>query len=110
MGFQVIWDIMRCWVKQNPVRILDEESYQAKILAVEPSLQAKFSNATSSVSQARAERKPRFVQNPQNWGPRPKHGRPMLPHEQEEAGRGPELEAKVSTGSPETKKAKLAIT
>jgi hypothetical protein len=104
---QVIWDIMRCWVKQTPVRILDKESYQAKILAVEPALQARFSNAKSIVSKARAKRKPRFVQNPQNWGPRPKHGRPMLPHEREEADTGLEPSAEVLQESPEEKMDKL---
>lgn len=81
---QVVWDIMRCWVAKNPVRITDKESYQAKILAVEPTIEVSFANAKGVMSKAKADRKARFVQNPENWGPRPKHGRPLLPHERED--------------------------
>lgn len=83
---QVVWDIMRCWVAKNPVRITDKESYQAKILAVEPTIEVSFANAKGVMSRAKADRKARFVQNPENWGPRPKHGRPLLPHEREGQG------------------------
>ena len=78
---QVIYDILRCWVKKNPVKIMDAGSYHAKILAKPPVIEANFSNAPGTLSKARTEGKARFVQNPDNWGPRPRHGRPMLAHE-----------------------------
>lgn len=82
---QVIWDIMRCWVKQHPVKIAaDDTSYRARILAQEPAMQADFSGS-GHMSKSKSSGKARFVQNPENWGPRPKHGRPLLPHEVEAA-------------------------
>jgi hypothetical protein len=78
---------MRCWVKKNPAKVLDPDSYQAKILAIEPKLDVSFASACGVMSKAKAERKPRFVKNPENWGPRPRHGRPMLMHEREEVAK-----------------------
>lgn len=78
---------MRCWAKKVGTKVKDPESYQAKILAVQPTLQADFSNAAGQFSCARAANKPRFIDNPNNWGPRPKHGRPMLKHELDQADR-----------------------
>lgn len=80
---QIVWDIMRCWAKKVGTKPKAPESYQAKILAVEPSFEADFSKADGQFSKARESNQPRFVQNPENWGPRPKHGRPMLKHELE---------------------------
>ena len=75
---------MRCWVKQHPVRITDETSYHARILAQEPTLQANF-GGSGQISKFKGAGQARFVQNPEHWGPRPKHGRPMLPHERKVA-------------------------
>lgn len=80
---QIVWDIMRCWAKKVGTKPKEPTSYQAKILAVEPTFQADFSKAEGHFSMARESKQPRFVQNPENWGPRPKHGRPMLKHEVE---------------------------
>ena len=80
-ALQVVWDIMRCWAKEKGKRAKDPDSYQAKILAQEPQLQANFTKAAGVFSKARAAGKARFVQNPDNWGPRRKHGRPMMDHE-----------------------------
>lgn len=104
---QVIWDIMRCWVQQHTVNIPDANSYQAKILSKEPQLQANFGGAKVAMSKSKAERKARFVQNPENWGPRPRHGRPMLPHEVQAAS-----EAKDDTAAatvPSTEAAPVAV-
>lgn len=38
----VLWDIMRCWVKQHPGKAPEEGSHMAKILAKEPQLEANF--------------------------------------------------------------------
>lgn len=91
---QVVWDIMRCWVKQHPVNMVHGDAHQAFILAREPQLDANFSNSKKAFSQARADGKARFTMNPDNWGPRPKHGRPMLPHETCEAGDAGQLSGK----------------
>ena len=101
MRVQVIWDIMRCWVKQHPVRITDESSYHARILAQEPTLQANF-GGSGQISKFKGAGKARFVQNPENWGPRPKHGRPMLPHESKAAAEAAStgMDAAAATESP----------
>lgn len=78
---QVVWDIMRCWAKEKGKTSKDPDSYQAKILAIEPKLQADFKKAAGVFSKAQAAGKARFVQNPDNWGPRRRHGRPMMDHE-----------------------------
>lgn len=72
----VVWDIVRCWVKDHPVKI-DAESYGGKLLAKEPELQANFSRAAGSVSKSQAAGVTRFVQNPAFWGPKARHGRPV---------------------------------
>jgi hypothetical protein len=82
---QVVWDIMRCWAQSQQVSIREPDSFQAKILSVEPKLKASFSKVGGAFSKAKAKGEARFVQNPENWGPRPRHGRPMLKHEREEA-------------------------
>lgn len=104
---QVVFDIMRCWVKKNAVRPKDPDSYQAKILAKEPELQADFSTAAGAMSGAKANKQTRFVENPENWGPRPRHGRPLLPHEIEEAnGAGTKQPAQASDEATPAKRAK----
>ena len=76
---------MRAWAKKVGTKVTDETSYQAKILAVDPKIEVNFATAKGAISKAKADRKPRFVRNPENWGPRPKHGRPLLPHEADAA-------------------------
>ncbi|KAL6754856.1 putative N2,N2-dimethylguanosine tRNA methyltransferase [Haematococcus lacustris] len=68
----VVWDIVRCWIKDHPVKIKDPNSYAATILAKQPTLVASFARAQGAV---RRDEAPRFVQNPAHWGPKPKHGR-----------------------------------
>lgn len=49
-----------------------------KLLAKEPELKANFSRAQGAASNAKANKVARFLPNPEaNWGPRPKHGRPV---------------------------------
>lgn len=79
--FQVVYDIMKCWAKKHNVKPKEAGTFQAKILAKPPTLEANFTKASGSFSGAKARGEARFVQNPDNWGPRPRHGRPMLPHE-----------------------------
>lgn len=93
---EIVWDILRCWARKVGTKSKEPESYQAKILAVEPTYQANFAKADGQFSKARAANEPRFVQNPDNWGPRPKHGRPMLKHELEAAAEPDSKKAKTS--------------
>lgn len=83
----VLWDIVRCWVKDHPVSIKDKDkdSYAAKLLSKEPAIQANFSRAPGA---QKRDDTPRFVQNPAFWGPKSRHGRPPVQKGGEGGGRG----------------------
>lgn len=72
----VIWDIMRCWVKNHPVKAQLPDQPGSVILAKEPTLQANFARAVASLSKAQAKKVARFLPNPEkHWGPKPRAGR-----------------------------------
>uniref|UniRef100_A0A8B9KM53 tRNA (guanine(26)-N(2))-dimethyltransferase n=1 Tax=Astyanax mexicanus TaxID=7994 RepID=A0A8B9KM53_ASTMX len=69
----VLWDIMRCWEKSNPVKRerLSETSPALRILSTEPTLQACFDIREDANPQSRKRHLTRFQENPQaNWGPK----------------------------------------
>lgn len=72
----VIWDIMRCWVKSHPVKAQPSDQAGTVILAKEPVLQANFARAVASLSKAQAKKVARFLPNPErHWGPKLRAGR-----------------------------------
>ncbi|KAL5739265.1 hypothetical protein ACOSP7_028181 [Xanthoceras sorbifolium] len=72
----VIWDIMRCWVKNHPVKAQPSDQPGSVILAKEPTLQANFARAVASLSKAQAKKVARFLPNPErHWGPKLRAGR-----------------------------------
>ncbi|KAG9159810.1 hypothetical protein Leryth_007817 [Lithospermum erythrorhizon] len=72
----VIWDIMRCWVKNHPVKAQPADQPGSVILAKEPVLQANFARAAASLSKAQAKKVARFLPNPErHWGPKLRAGR-----------------------------------
>ncbi|KAF2313697.1 hypothetical protein GH714_012770 [Hevea brasiliensis] len=72
----VIWDIMRCWVKIHPVKAQAPDQPGSVILAKEPVLQANFARAVASLSKAQAKKVARFLPNPErHWGPKLRAGR-----------------------------------
>ncbi|KAF7655710.1 hypothetical protein LDENG_00051880 [Lucifuga dentata] len=69
----VLWDIMRCWEKTNPVKRekLSKTSPAFKILSTEPSLQACFTVREDANPQSRKRHLTRFQENPHAfWGPK----------------------------------------
>uniref|UniRef100_A0A8C2XMW0 tRNA (guanine(26)-N(2))-dimethyltransferase n=1 Tax=Cyclopterus lumpus TaxID=8103 RepID=A0A8C2XMW0_CYCLU len=69
----VIWDIMRCWEKANPVKRekLSETSPAFKILSNEPGSEACFTVREDANPQSRKLHLTRFQENPQAfWGPK----------------------------------------
>lgn len=69
----IIWDIMRCWEKNNPVKRerLSESSPAYLILRNEPRLQACFDVREDANPKSRKQGLKRFQENPEaNWGPR----------------------------------------
>ncbi|KAJ8648921.1 hypothetical protein MRB53_001944 [Persea americana] len=72
----VIWDIMRCWVKNHPVKAQPPEQSGSVILSKEPTLQANFARAFASLSKSQAKKVARFLPNPEpHWGPKVRAGR-----------------------------------
>ncbi|KAL4368089.1 hypothetical protein GQ457_05G005300 [Hibiscus cannabinus] len=72
----VIWDIMRCWVKNHPVKVQPADQSGSVILAKEPVLQANFARAVASLSKAQEKKVARFLPNPERyWGPKLRAGR-----------------------------------
>ncbi|KAJ0754303.1 putative tRNA (guanine(26)-N(2))-dimethyltransferase [Helianthus annuus] len=72
----VIWDIMRCWVKNHPVKEQSLDQSGSVILAKEPVLQANFARAVASLSKAQSKKVARFLPNPErHWGPKLRAGR-----------------------------------
>lgn len=62
----VIWDLMRCWEKENPAKNLSLTSPAHKILSKPASIVADW---TIRVEE-RGRKPPRFLPNPtENWGP-----------------------------------------
>nr|VDC86465.1 unnamed protein product [Brassica oleracea] len=73
---EVIWDIMRCWVKNHPVKAQSPEHPGSVILSKEPSLQVDFSRHVGSLSKAQVKKEARFLPNPEkHWGPKIRAGR-----------------------------------
>ncbi|XP_054635983.1 tRNA (guanine(26)-N(2))-dimethyltransferase [Dunckerocampus dactyliophorus] len=69
----IIWDIMRCWEKTNPVKRekLSEMSPACKILSNQPSFEACFTVRDDANPQSRQRHLTRFQENPQAfWGPK----------------------------------------
>ncbi|KAG4093089.1 N2,N2-dimethylguanosine tRNA methyltransferase [Neocallimastix lanati (nom. inval.)] len=69
---ETIWDIMRCWVKKNPLtKKHDDSEIVAKILKIEPSFEADFSIHKDANPTSRKIKLVRFQANPtKNWGPK----------------------------------------
>ncbi|XP_060189878.1 tRNA (guanine(26)-N(2))-dimethyltransferase 1-like [Lycium barbarum] len=66
-----IWDIMRCWVKNHPVKAQSSNHPGSVILAKEPILQANFAQTVASLSKAKVKKVARFLPNPEkHWGPK----------------------------------------
>ncbi|KAG0258329.1 RNA methyltransferase tRNA(m5U54)methyltransferase [Mortierella polycephala] len=71
----VVWDIMRSWVKLNPVKNVKPESPAGRILAVEPKKIANFEMHPDARSDSRKNNLVRYQMNPtKNWGPQSRAG------------------------------------
>ncbi|KQK20895.1 probable tRNA (guanine(26)-N(2))-dimethyltransferase 1 [Brachypodium distachyon] len=74
--WDVIWDIMRCWVKSHPIKEQPSDSAGTMILSKSPKLEANFSRAIAALSNAQAKKVKRFLPNPErHWGPKVRAGR-----------------------------------
>ncbi|KAE8808302.1 putative tRNA (guanine(26)-N(2))-dimethyltransferase 1 [Hordeum vulgare] len=74
--WDVIWDIMRCWVKNHPIKEQPRDSAGTAILSKSPQLEANFSRAVAALSKAQMKKVNRFLPNPEShWGPKVRAGR-----------------------------------
>lgn len=69
--YSVVWDILRCQVKEVPLKKKSQEGSAAeKILQKEPKLEANFTTLRHLNWASKVTGQPRFFQNPEkNWGP-----------------------------------------
>ncbi|CAM6032724.1 unnamed protein product [Sphagnum compactum] len=73
---EVLWDIMRCWVKDHPVKDHGGETSGRVILSKPPEIEANFKKVPAAMSRALAAGVARFLPNPEEfWGPKPRAGR-----------------------------------
>lgn len=73
--WSVVWDVIRCWVKDHPGKVHPPDSYPARLLAKEPKLEANWARAQGAVSSTRMGGITRFATNPANWGPKSAAGK-----------------------------------
>ncbi|KAK4519593.1 uncharacterized protein ATC70_009830 [Mucor velutinosus] len=81
----VVWDIMRAWVKKNPVVMnnIPENSPARTLLAKEPTITVDFTRHPKAVSESRSEHLVRYQVNPTaNWGPKARAGQKRKTDEQ----------------------------
>ncbi|KAJ3319067.1 RNA methyltransferase tRNA(m5U54)methyltransferase [Blyttiomyces sp. JEL0837] len=74
---EVLWDIMRGWVKKHPVnpKNLGEKTVAKAILDVKPKIEADFSEHPEANPPSRKFKLVRYQENPEkNWGPKAKPG------------------------------------
>ncbi|KAF9914154.1 RNA methyltransferase tRNA(m5U54)methyltransferase [Lobosporangium transversale] len=70
-----VWDVMRSWVKLNPVKNIKPDSPAGRILAVEPKKIANFEMHPDARSESRKANLVRYQMNPtKNWGPQARAG------------------------------------
>lgn len=66
----LLWDVLRVWVKDHPIKPQPVESVSHAVLSVEPTHEVNFSRAQGARSKAKDNKEARFLPNPQaNWGP-----------------------------------------
>jgi len=74
---EVLWDILRCWIKEHPVKEQQEQTPGSVILGKEPKITANWTRVTAAQSKARREGVARYPLNPaENWGPKRRAGKP----------------------------------
>ena len=72
----VLWDILRCWVKEHPVKPQSSPTPGEAILAKEPTVIANWTRRTEAQSKAQKDGVARFPQNPTaDWGPKRRAGK-----------------------------------
>ena len=104
----VLWDILRCWVKEHPVKVQAHKTPGEAILAKEPSVVANWTRVNGAFTKAQRDGVTRYPNNPsENWGPKARAGRHLMDgqHPGVEGEVGPQGRAKGAP-APEPKRRK----
>ena len=87
----VVWDVLRCWVKKNPVkaRANSEHTPMHALLRKEAKIEANFETLPEATPQSKLMKLTRFPVNPEvDWGPKAKATQSNrfndLPHKRKE--------------------------
>ncbi|OZJ05620.1 hypothetical protein BZG36_01505 [Bifiguratus adelaidae] len=84
----VMWDILRAWVKEHPIKQenIRDDSVAKAILDVSPQFQADFTYHKDAESESRKQKLVRFQMNPEkNWGPKARPSSKRSSDDDEEA-------------------------
>ena len=75
--WDVVWDVLRTWVRDHPGKPPDPATYSGRLLSKEITHEIRFSRAPQAVK-GKKGKVARFVPNPEeHWGPKRRHGRKM---------------------------------
>ncbi|TPX38214.1 hypothetical protein SmJEL517_g00413 [Synchytrium microbalum] len=80
---RIIWDIMRSFVKQHPIKTPKEGSLAAKILATEPSVEINFARHPDAEPPSRKIKMVRFEVPAPNSGPKSRPGKRKAPEQEQ---------------------------
>jgi len=76
---EVLWDILRCWVREHPVKPQATKTPGEAILGVPPKTIANWTRVNGAFTKAQREGVTRFPNNPtENWGPKARAGRQLM--------------------------------
>ena len=104
----VLWDILRCWVKEHPVKGQAHKTPGEAILAKEPKVIANWTRVNGAFTKAQRDGVTRYPNNPsENWGPNARAWRALMDgqHPGVEGEVGPQGRAKGAP-PPEPKRRK----
>ncbi|CAD7703013.1 unnamed protein product [Ostreobium quekettii] len=74
--WQVIWDVMRTWVRDHPGKAQDPDSYSGRLLSRPILTEVRFSHGAAGKAKAKKGGVRKYLPNPEeNWGPKSRHGR-----------------------------------
>jgi len=76
---ETLWDILRCWVREHPVKPRGERTPGEAILGKAPKVAANWTRANGAFTKAQREGVTRYPNNPsENWGPKARAGRRLM--------------------------------
>ncbi len=76
---KVLWDLLRCWVREHPVKEVQHKTPGSAILAIESETIANWTRVNGAFTKAQRDGVTRYPNNPsENWGPKARAGRHLM--------------------------------